>query len=49
MSLILLIVGIIFLALGVVALIVTGFLGYVVYVPLLAIGAICLFIRWKIS
>lgn len=49
MSLILLIVGIIFLILGVVALVATGFLGVFAYAPLLGIGIICLIIRKKIS
>lgn len=49
MKLILLILGIVFLALGVVALVATGFMGFVAYVPLIGIGLVCLFIRGKLS
>lgn len=42
MKSILLIIGIVFLLLGIVALVATGFLGFVFYVPLFIIGALCL-------
>ena len=49
MKLILLILGIVFLIVGVVALVATGFAGFMFYVPAIAIGLVCLFIRSKLS
>ena len=49
MGLILLILGILFLVIGVVALVATGFLGSVAYIPAFAIGAVLLVIRGKIK
>lgn len=45
MRLVLLILGIVFLMLGIVALVATGFLGFVVYIPFFVLGVICLFLR----
>lgn len=47
MNLILLIFGVLFCVLGVVALVATGFLGFVVYLPLFVIGGVLLVIRGK--
>lgn len=49
MRLILLILGILFLVLGAVALVATGFMGFWAYLPLIAVGLVCLFIRSKLS
>ena len=45
MGLLLLVVGIILIILGVITLIATGLMGFVVYIPLLAVGALLLVIR----
>ena len=49
MKLVLLLLGIVFLLLGIIAVVATGLMGFVVYIPLLAIGAICLIVRSKKS
>ena len=49
MKLILLLLGIVFLVLGIIAVVAAGLMGFVVYIPLLAIGIICLIVRSKVS